>query len=168
MLVWLGAAAYTLTRGGWAGTVTWEVFEVDLLSVMIAYLFAAYGQVPATLFALGQGFFMDLYAGGLKGLFGFLYLITYAGIHLSSRFFHIQSVSGQIMIVAQAVLVKKIMFFVLLKLTSQGRSPELMDLWHAALAALTTGLVTPLVFSVLGLPAPAARQGSPGAGPKHH
>lgn len=157
-----------MIRGKWAGSVTWEVFEVDLLSVTTAYLFAVYGQVPATLFALGQGFFMDLYTGGGKGLFGFLYLVSYAAIHLSARFFHIQNASGQIMIVAQAVLIKKIVFFMALKLIAQGPSPELSDLWQAVLAALTTGLLTPLVFSMLGPPAAAAREEASRTGSEPH
>lgn len=68
--------------------------DLDLLTIIIAYLFLFYGQTATVIFAFGQGILIDLFSGGLHGLFTFLYLCVFGGVYLGSQFFNLQHPRG--------------------------------------------------------------------------
>jgi hypothetical protein len=68
----------------WENSAYLYLFNLDLLTIMIAYLFLLYGGTIAATFAFGQGFLIDLFSGGLDGLFALLYLSVFGGIYLGS------------------------------------------------------------------------------------
>jgi rod shape-determining protein MreD len=122
--------------------------DLDLLTIMIAYLFLYYGQTAVAIFAFGQGMIFDLYSGGLQGLFTFLYLIVYGGIYLGYRFFDLHRPKGQVIIVALAVLFKRLMFFIMLAVFSRGTGFSKEYLWTSMILAIGTGLIAPILFYV--------------------
>lgn len=120
--------------------------DLDLLTIIIAYLFLFYGQTATVMFAFGQGILIDLFSGGLHGLFTFLYLCVFGGVYLGSQFFNLQHPRGQMIIVALAVLLKKVMFFMMLTVFYHRLAFSKDFLWVSGLLVLGTGLISPILF----------------------
>ncbi|MBK5099916.1 MAG: rod shape-determining protein MreD [Desulfobacteraceae bacterium] len=137
---------FILIKGNWANFVGSDLFELDLLTIIIAYFLLYYGQTAAATFAFGQGLLIDIFSGGLHGLFTFLYLGVVGAIYLGSRFFNLQDPQGQGLMICLAVLSKKLLLVIVLSGFSTesffSRSFILMSL----ASALGTGLIAPLVF----------------------
>lgn len=120
--------------------------DLDLLTIIIAYLFLFYGQTATVVFAFGQGILIDLFSGGLHGLFTFLYLCVFGGVYLGSQFFNLQHPRGQMIIVALAVLLKKVMFFMMLTVFYHRLAFSKDFLWVSGLLVMGTGLISPILF----------------------
>ena len=120
--------------------------DLDLLTIIIAYLFLFYGQTATVVFAFGQGLLIDLFSGGLHGLFTFLYLCVFGGVYLGSQFFNLQHPRGQMIIVALAVLLKKVMFFMMLTVFYHRLAFSMDFLWVSGFLVMGTGLISPLLF----------------------
>ncbi len=120
--------------------------DLDLLTIIIAYLFLFYGQTATVVFAFGQGILIDLFSGGLHGLFTFLYLCVFGGVYLGSQFFNLQHPRGQMIIVALAVLLKKVMFFLMLTVFYHRLAFSKDFLWVSGLLVMGTGLISPILF----------------------
>ncbi len=120
--------------------------DLDLLTIITAYFFMSHGQTSAVTFAIGQGFLIDLFSGGLHGLFSFLYLSVFCAIYLGSRFFHLEGAKGQVTVISLAVLLKKILFLIILMTFSLDMVfPESFLLISGA-SVIATGLTAPVVF----------------------
>jgi len=122
------------------------LFDLDVLTIIIAYLFLFYGHSATVAFAFGQGLLIDLLSGGLHGLFTFLYLSIFGGIHLGSQFFDLQEKNGQMLLISLAVLLKKIVFFTVLTVFSQEIVLSKPFLWTSGASAIGTGLIAPVFF----------------------
>lgn len=120
--------------------------DLDLLTIIIAYLFLFYGQTATVIFAFGQGILIDLLSGGLHGLFTFLYLCVFGGVYLGSQFFNLQHPRGQMIIVALAVLLKKVMFFMMLTVFYHRLAFSKDFLWVSGFLVMGTGLISPILF----------------------
>ena len=105
--------------------------------------------MAACIFALWQGIFVDLYSGGMHGLFTFLYLTVFGGIWYGSRFFNLQSPKGQFVILIIALAIKKIFLFSMLAAFSRHVIFTYTFWWAALGSILCTGLITPLLFCFL-------------------
>ena len=123
-----------------------DIFDPDLLTIITAYLFLSYGQTSSGAFAFGQGFLIDLFSGGLHGLFTFLYLGVFGAIYLGCRFFDLQSPKGQVSIVFLAVLFKKILFLFVLVLFSPEVAFEGPFFLISGTSAIITGLLATIIF----------------------
>jgi len=120
--------------------------DLDLLTIVIAYLFLFYGQTATVMFAFGQGILIDLFSGGLHGLFTFLYLCVFGGVYVGSQFFNLQHPRGQMIIVAMAVLLKKVMFFMMLTVFYHRLAFSKDFLWVSGFLVIGTGLISPILF----------------------
>ena len=87
--------------------IMFKFFNVDLVIILIVYLLISYGEMGAGIFAFGQGLLIDIFSGGLLGLFTLLYLIIFLGMKLGSSSFNLLAVRGQIFIISLAVLIIK-------------------------------------------------------------
>jgi hypothetical protein len=123
-------------------------FDLDLLTILTAYLFLSFGRIQAGVFALGQGFLIDIFSGGVHGLFAFLYLGVFCAIYLGSLFFNLQTAKGQIMIVILAVSLKNIVFLTVISLISNSIVFSKSFLGASAVSIICTGLVTPIFVSL--------------------
>ena len=121
----------------------------DLLTIGTAYIFCLYGNMAACIFALCQGGFVDLFSGGMHGLFALLYLTVFGGIWLGSRFFNLQSPKGQFVIVFLAMASKNIFLFFMLAAFSRGVIFPNSFWWASLGSILCTCLITPLLFCLL-------------------
>ncbi len=144
--MWTGAFLFTLMRGKWAPAAEWQLLEIDFLTLITAALYAVRGAVPAGLFALVQGLFMDVYAGSLRGFFGFVQLSTFVAIYLLARFFNLQNLRGQVAVVGLAVLLKRILLFWSLRVPSLGHGWVQVFAGLSLVSAVVTALAAPLLF----------------------
>ena len=123
-----------------------EFIDVDLLTIMTACLFLSFGHIAVGIFAFGQGLFMDIFSGGLHGLFTFLYLGIFGAIYLGSAFFSLLDPKGQMIIIASAVFFKKILFLVVLSVFSSEVVFSKSFLWTSWASVIITGLISPIIF----------------------
>ena len=125
-----------------------NLVNLDVLTILIAYLFLFYGKTATATFAFGQGILMDLFSGGLHGLFTLLYLGVYGGILLGYRFFDLQGPKGQMIIISLAVLLKELLFFIMLTVFYQNMAFSKDFLIISGVLAIVTGLIAPILFYV--------------------
>lgn len=125
-----------------------NLVDLDLLTILIAYLFLFYGKTATATFAFGQGILTDLFSGGLHGLFTLLYLGVYGGILLGYRFFDLQGPKGQMIIISLAVLLRELLFFIMLTVFYQDIVFSKDFLVVSGVLAIVTGLTAPILFYV--------------------
>jgi len=126
--------------------IMFEYFDVDFVIIILAFLFAFYGDMGAGIFALGQGLLIDIFSTGLLGLFTFLYLIIFMGIRLGSRFFNLRTIKGLIIIISLAVIFKKILFITFLHLFSLEITFSFSFFMAAVSSAICSGMISPFLF----------------------
>ena len=127
-----------------------NIFNVDLVAIITAYLLLFYGQTGAGIFAFGQGILIDTFSVGLPGLFTFLYLIIFLGINIGSRLLDLGSVMGQIIIISLAVFLKEVLFVVFLDLFSLETTVTSSAFLAFSVSALCSGLIAPFLFAFFG------------------
>lgn len=91
-------------------------FDVDIVIIFIVFLAAYYHETGAGIFAFGQGFIMDMFSGGIFGLFSLIYLFIFLCVRQASRPLDLRSPGGQAVVVAVAVILKHVMMVILLHL----------------------------------------------------
>lgn len=128
-----------------------SLIDVDLVTVIMAYLLICQGGNGTVVFAFAQGVAVDLFSGGVMGFFTFLYLVTFLCLFVGARFFDLLSPKGQIILILITVFFKQILLLGLLKAFSLEMSLPPSLLLRFALSALLAGLAAPLVFSVFNL-----------------
>lgn len=131
------------------GLIGLDFFDLDLLTLLTAYLFLFYGLVATGAFAFGQGLLIDLFSGGLHGLFTFLYLCVFGGIYLGSRLFDLKNPKGQVLLVFSAVLLKSMLLLVMIVLFSKEMVFSRSYILISGVSAIGTGLAAPLLFSLV-------------------
>ena len=149
ILLWLVGVLLTLLKGIWTNPWGVDLFDLDFLTILTAYLFLSSGQLAAGSFALGQGILIDLFSAGLQGLFPALYLGVFWGITIASRFVNLREAKGQAIIVAVAVLFKQMLMVLLVGFFSRDLIVSFYFFKVAAISILGSGIIAPLVFMLL-------------------
>lgn len=126
-----------------------DLIDPDLLIILIAYLFLIYGPISAGVFAFGQGLLVDLFSGGLPGLFAVVYLSVFGGIYFGCRFLNLEDLKGQVALVSLAFLLKKTVVVSMIGIFSLEVVLSRSFLLISAASAVGTGLITPALFPVL-------------------
>jgi rod shape-determining protein MreD len=144
--LWFLGLFFALTKGKLMNLMDVDILDMDLLPIIIAYLFLFYGQTAAATFAFAQGLLIDLLSGGLHGLFTFIYLSIFGCIYLGSRFFNLEYPKGQILLISLVVLLKKILLLLVLSIFSQEIFFPKSFLLVSGISAIGTGLITPIAF----------------------
>jgi len=149
VIVWVLGILYTLVKGRVMNSVGSTFIDLDLLTILTAYLFLFHGPVGAGIFAFWQGSVIDLFSGGAYGIFALLYLCVFGGIALGSQYVNPQHRRGLMLLVTLAVLLKRGLFMAIVK----GSQPEAdiggATIWIAVASAVVTGLVAPFIFFIL-------------------
>ena len=123
-----------------------DYLDLDLLTIITAYLFLSYGHIAAGTFAFGQGFLIDLFSGGLHGLFSMICVGVFVAIYLGCRFFDLQTPKGQVTLISLAVIFKKVLFLFALVLFSPKITFTGPFLWISLASAMITGLMATVIF----------------------
>ncbi len=117
----------------------------------MTYLFLFFGQTYAGIFALSQGFLMDLFSGGFNGLYTLLYIFILGGLQAATLFINLYHSTSQIVLIAMAILIKKILFVIILTAFSKEIVFATSFFWISVMSAILTGLLCPIVFYFLNL-----------------
>lgn len=125
------------------------LFEIDLLLILLIYAFAALGPVRAAIFAFGQGFLIDLFSSGLRGLSVFAYLTIFWGAYWGSRYLNFGDPRGQASMVFLAFFLKQAVFFGLVGMFYEDLVFPENCLLMCILSGTITGLMAPPVFFFL-------------------
>ncbi len=147
--MWSFGFAATLMRGWLLSFSGFEFFAPDLVTLMTAYLYAAHGWTAACVFALFQGTFIDVFSGGMNGLFAFLQMSAFGAVWASSRFFDIQSRNGQAVIVFIATMAKTVLFVLMVAVVSRDLVFPHSLFWRSISLVAATALCAPFVFFLL-------------------
>ena len=140
-----------LVKGNVIGPVVPRYLDVDLIIVILTYLFAVYGEKGAGIFAFVLGGLMDLFSGGLFGFHTLIYIAIFLAIKLSSKPLDLSSIGTQIVIVSLSVLLKGILMISLHSLFSLRAILSLNDLFSMVLSMIFSGLITPFFFYMFNL-----------------
>lgn len=123
--------------------------DIEVVVIMIVYLLAYGSETGAGIFALGQGLLTDIFSGGIWGFHAILYIVIFLFIRMASRPFDLLSAFGQIALVFLSVLVKEFLSVPLLKIFSLNMDFSFYDVLMFIVSALSSGLITPLIFHLL-------------------
>jgi rod shape-determining protein MreD len=137
---------YILVEGDFVHRTPLHLFRVDLIVITIAYLIASTRDTGACFLAFGAGLMTDIFSAGPFGLYTFLYVNLHMGIKIGSLLLDLMSEFGQIILVALAVFFKEILFLSILYLFSLKFTLGSGDILSAVASAISTGLVTPIIF----------------------
>ena len=83
------------------------------------------------------------------GLFALLYLVVFLAIQMGSRFFHLQSFKGLMILILLAVLLRKLMLLGLLELFSFPIHFSWPTYVSFGISALVSGILAPPFFALL-------------------
>jgi rod shape-determining protein MreD len=113
------------------------------------YIFVFYGETGAGIYAFFMGLVIDVFSGGITGLFTLLYLMIFIGLKLGSRPFHLFSPGGQIIVISLAVILKEILIIIFFRLFSLESIFSLQILLKLTLSSIFTGLIGSIVIFLL-------------------
>jgi rod shape-determining protein MreD len=145
------AIFFVLVKGSIVGPIVPRYFDVDLIIVILTYLFAVYGEKGAGIFAFALGGLMDLFSGGLFGFYILIYIAIFLAIKLSSRPLDLSSIGTQIVIVSSSVFLKGILMISLHSLFSLRAILSLNDLFVLISPMILSGLITPFFFYIFDM-----------------
>lgn len=126
--------------------VGFDSLDIDLVSILIACLLAASGNVGAAVFAMAQGMLTDIFSAGLPGLSALLFMVVFLSILLGSRFFDLHSSRGLLILVFLTVCVKGLLFTGILYALSPRPTFMLDAFLTLGVSALTTALLAPPIY----------------------
>ena len=145
-MLWFASLSFVLIKGNLINYVKLSLFDVDLVIIIMTYLLVVYGETEAGIFALSQGLLIDVFSGGLLGLFTLLYLIVFLSINLESRFFDLRSARGQVIVISLTVLLKGFLLITFLNIFTLRIHISSLALWAFAASAACSGLIGPVLF----------------------
>lgn len=128
-----------------------KLIDVDIVVVLIVYLLMFYGEMWVVIFAFGLGLIIDIFSGGMLGLFALLYLIVFFGIKIASRPFDIYSIVGQMAVICIAVLLKNILMILFIYIFSMEIALSFFDFLVFIFSAICSGLLAPIIIYLLNL-----------------
>ena len=147
--LWLTGIIFILLKGYFMEALGSRLLDLDLIIIIIAFIYLKYGPAWAGCYAFGQGLFTDIFSGGLQGLFITLYMAVFGVILLSALIFNLNNPKGQAIVVIVSMMVKKILLFIILLLVSVPFSLSKPMLSIFLLSVVLTGLSAPLVYYIL-------------------
>jgi rod shape-determining protein MreD len=148
---WLISILFILFKGVIQNHAILKLIDVDIVIVLIVYLLMCYGETGVGIFAFGQGLIIDIFSGGMLGLFALLYLIVFIGIRIVSRPLDIYSVAGQMAVICIAVLLKNILMALFMYIFPMEIALSFFDFLVFAYSAIFSGLLAPLIFYLMNL-----------------
>ena len=123
--------------------------DVDLVIVLTVYLFVFYSETGAGIFAFGQGLIIDVFSGGMPGLFTLLYLVAFSIIKLASRPLDFLSTGGRIAVIFITVLLKSFLMVILIYLFYLEITFSVADFVSFVFSAIFSSFIAPFLFFFL-------------------
>lgn len=155
-MLWAMGVGFTLFRGAVSRILGETGGGLDLMTILLAYMYGMHGETAAGLFAVGQSLIMGLLSVNSPGYYAAGYLGALGAIHLGTLFINLASSRGQVLLTALAVWTKAAVLALCVGILGDG-VPLVSSKWgEQAIAGAVTGLVAPAIFwglkRVLGPP----------------
>ena len=148
--MWFISLFYIMIKGGLINNhFMFGFFNVDLVIIFIVYLFIFHGETSAGIFAFSQGLLIDVFSGGILGLFTLVYVIFFIGVKFGSYPFHLHSSGGQIIFISLASLLKEFLVLLFMNLFSFETSFSFTVFTALFASSIFTGLLAPIIFFIL-------------------
>jgi rod shape-determining protein MreD len=148
---WLISILFISFKGVIQNYAILNLIDIDIVIVLIVYLLMFYREMSVGIFAFGQGLIIDIFSGGMLGLFALIYLIVFFGIKAVSRPLDIYSIVGQMAVVCIAVLLKNILMILFIYMFSMEIALSFFDFLVFIFSAICSGLLAPVIFYLLNL-----------------
>jgi len=140
------AVFFLLIKGSLVGHIVPRYFNVDLIIILLIYIFAFYSEKGAGIFAFGMGMLMDLFSGVLFGFYTLIYLSVFLAVRFGSKPLDLTSTGTQMIAVSLAVLLKGILMLAFLHLFSLRTVFLLTDYLMIIFSIMISGLIAPFLF----------------------
>lgn len=137
---------FILVKGSLMNQIGFGSLDIDLVSILIACLLSAGGNIGAAVFAIGLGFLTDIFSAGWPGLSALLYMVVFIAIQLGSRFFDLHSSRGLLILVFLAVCLKGFLFTGLLMTVTPRLTISSSSFSALLVSAVATALLAPPVY----------------------
>jgi rod shape-determining protein MreD len=137
---------FLLIKGGVEAMIHPGYFDISLVIITIAYLVTWHGDYWAGAFALMMGILIDVLSASPLGLFSVTHLILFFAIRIGDALFDLQSVRGQVIVVFLAVMLKKLLFPLFMKLLSMEVALDVSVFLAFLSSAIFTAVAAPAVF----------------------
>jgi rod shape-determining protein MreD len=148
---WLISILFILFKGVIQNHAILKLIDFDIVIVLTVYLLMYYKEMRVGIFAFGQGLIIDIFSGGMLGLFALIYLIVFFGIRVASRPLDIYSIVGQTAVIFIAVLLKNILMILFIYMFSMEIALSFFDFLIFIFSAICSGLLAPVIFYLLNL-----------------
>jgi len=122
--------------------------DIDLVIVFTTYFLVSNESSPGV-FAFCQGFLLDVFSGGVPGLFTLLYLLVYFCIIIVSHPIDLLSPVGRAAVVFIAVIIKELIMLLFLSLFSIQYHFSSDSLLSFFLSAMLTSIISVFIFHFL-------------------
>lgn len=108
-----------------------------------------YREDVAGFFAFFQGFFIDIYSGGVYGLFSFLYVGVCISISFLSNFIDIHKRPLNMIVILLAMTIKDLLFVLITCMLLNSIPINLSLVRSLALCMMLTVFSAPVIFNLL-------------------
>ena len=115
--------------------------DIDLVIVFTVYFLASNEASPG-IFAFCQGFLLDIFSGGVPGLFTLLYMLVYFSIRIASHPIDLLTPAGRAAVVFIAVIIKELLMLLFLNIFSIHYNFSADSLLTFFLSALLTSILS--------------------------
>lgn len=150
-IFWFLCALFVVLRGGIAHLTKIEWFDFDVIVVLLVYLVAARRNFQALCLAFCMGLLTDIYSSSHLGLFAFVYSAIVLALNHSQQFLDLASGRTSALLVTVFILFKWCIVLAVLSILRFGQSLPSIDLMLVVISAFIMGLVSPILFRMLGL-----------------
>jgi rod shape-determining protein MreD len=145
-LSWLVSSLFILIKGEMLDRLTSVNIDIEIVIIITVCLYAYCGETGSGIFALGQGFIMDIFSGGTWGFYTTLYLLIYLLIKFVSRPFDLFSIFGQSVVIFIAVVVKNILMVPILHIFFKSINLSFSNFLFFLISAICSAIVAPFIF----------------------
>jgi rod shape-determining protein MreD len=115
--------------------------DIDLIIVFTVF-FLASGESSPGIFAFCQGFLLDVFSGGVTGLYTLLYMLVYCVIRLVSHPIDLLSPTGRTAVIFIAVMVKGLLLAMFLNVFSLQHNFSLDSFYQFCISSVTTSILS--------------------------
>jgi rod shape-determining protein MreD len=115
--------------------------DVDFVIVFTVF-FLASGDSSPGIFAFCQGFLLDIFSGGVTGLYTLLYMLVYCVIRLISHPIDLYSPTGRTAVIFIAVMVKELLLVMFLNIFSLQYYFSLDSFYQFCISSVITSFLS--------------------------
>jgi rod shape-determining protein MreD len=122
--------------------------DIDLIIIFTVY-FLASGESSPGIFAFCQGFLLDVFSGGVTGLYTLLYLLVYCIIRLISHPIDLYSPTGRTAVIFIAVMVKELLLVIFINIFFLQYNFSLDSFYQFCISSVITSIISIFILHFL-------------------